>query len=280
MNCICAFTVGECKRLLSKQKSDIDYPVLFLERVEMGGFARRNGCLYKSWKIQFRVLMSVPNPCTAADEENALDITDRYSDLIATYLLTGSEDCSTAKGCPWPGEFKVSRGQAVCQWTSDNLWGWRYTVDYEQEVGKCGEANTMAPAKPDWFAPEFYWKANPDGVCVGLCDLGIPGIVDALDIEKKWMVSREKNGDVKFKRKKTTMVDLGTCVPKNKRLIDAIFIPIDEFKSPKHKRFRPIEIVVAMSYTDENGSECTTCANVVIERCAGSGKSEPLKIEF
>jgi hypothetical protein len=115
----CSFVFGNSERILNRQQSGLQYPVLWLEIPEIRLF--RNGTLQREFRSAFLCLTDRP-----ADDfdgqDTALDEMHTLTEQVLQKMQADSEDID-----PTPFLFDMANAfsEYKGKWSADDDWGWR-----------------------------------------------------------------------------------------------------------------------------------------------------------
>lgn len=126
----CSFEMGNSERILNRQSSQLQYPLLWLEYPEVG--RQRNGQLMREWHGAF-LFLTDKSPDDYAGQNSALDEMLTLTEQALGLMQTDAEAT--------PPTFLFNQDEAESQykgkWSADDDWGWRTEFTLKTPICEC-----------------------------------------------------------------------------------------------------------------------------------------------
>lgn len=114
----CSFVFGNSERILNRQQSDLQYPVLWLEIPEMRLI--RNGTLQREFHSAFLCLTDRP-----ADDFEGQDAALDEMHTLTEQVLQRMQADSESHPIPFLFDMHNAMSEYKGKWSADDDWGWR-----------------------------------------------------------------------------------------------------------------------------------------------------------
>lgn len=124
----CSFEFGNSERILNRQLSDLQYPVLWLEIPDIR--MRREGTLYREFQGAFLCLSDAPTD-DYAGQDSALDAMYALTEQVLQRMQADSETLPM----PFLFDMASARSEYKGKWSADDDWGWR--TEFELTGAAC-----------------------------------------------------------------------------------------------------------------------------------------------
>lgn len=118
----CSFEYGNSERILNRQLSELQYPVLWLEIPDIS--LQRNGTLQRQFQSAFLCLSDAPAD-DYTGQDAALDAMHALTEQVLQRLQADSETQPT----PFLFDMATARSEYKGKWSADDDWGWRTEFD-------------------------------------------------------------------------------------------------------------------------------------------------------
>lgn len=174
------FAIGNSDRILSNQRDNCKYPMLWLEDPDI----TFDSICQQVWTTAFTILDSAPVDCSKTQ-----DLVLNYSLHTVMDLLKRFE--KYADECKFEFELPKVRIDRIFSLSHDNDYGWRVSLSFTIPVELCDR-----PCKfdncPDCFMALFCWENKNEG---DFKDFTIRNLTtpDDIDLDYKWTWQFDEN---------------------------------------------------------------------------------------